>query len=124
MGMHEAGLVFDSDLLAGFNGLSFMPKIWAMGSNSLKPVLRLYGDRIEYCGSFRLKKCDYANIEKVDVLTIPFTKSVVLYFNHTPRTFSGNFRRDQDRVACLRSFLAKECQLTEEALVIAGVLRA
>ena len=118
MGMHEAGLVFDSDLLAGFNGLSFMPKIWAMGSNSLKPVLRLYGDRIEYCGSFRLKKCDYTNIEKVDVLTIPFTKSVVLYFNHTPRTFSGNFRREQDRVTCLRSFWRKSVNCLRRPLFL------
>ena len=60
---------------------------------------------------------------KVDIFTMLFTKSVVLYFEHTSITFSGNFRDDQNRKACLRSFLNKGCLLTEAALTVAGILK-
>ena len=121
--MNETKPIFDSNLRASFNGLSFMPKLFALGNNSIAPVLRLYENHIEYRGAFGLSSCNYENIIKVDIFTVLFTKSVVLYFEHTSITFSGNFRDDQNRIACLRSFLNKGCLLTEAALTVAGVLR-
>jgi len=100
-----------------------MPKLFALGNNSIAPALRLYDNHIEYCGVFGLNSCNYENITKIDTLTMPLTKSVVFYFEHTPITFSGNFLDDQSRVACLRSFLNKGCLLTEAALTVAGVLK-
>ena len=100
-----------------------MPKLFALGNNSIAPALRLYENYIEYCGAFGLSNCNYENITKIDVFTMLFTKSVVLYFEHTSITFSGNFRDDQSRIACLRSFLNKGCLLTEAALTVAGVLK-
>lgn len=121
--MNQIKPAFEADLLAGFTGLSFMPKIYTLTHNNAVPVLRLYEESIEYRGGFRLKKSDYANIKKVDVFTIPFTKSICLYFENTPRTFYGNFRKDSERVDCLKIFMGKGCQLTEEALVLVGVLK-
>ena len=121
--MNETKPIFDSNLRASFNGLSFMPKLFALGNNSIAPALRLYENYIEYCGAFGLSNCNYENITKIDVFTMLFTKSVVLYFEHTSITFSGNFRDDQSRIACLRSFLNKGCLLTEAALTVAGILK-
>ena len=100
-----------------------MPKLFALSSNSIAPALNLYENHIKYRGLVGLRSCDYENIVKVDILTMPFTKSVVLYFEHTSITFSGNFRDDQNRKACLRSFLNKGCLLTEAALTVAGILK-
>ena len=100
-----------------------MPKLFALGNNSIAPVLRLYENHIEYRGAFGLSSCNYEDITKVDIFTMLFTKSVVLYFEHASITFSGNFRDDQSRRACLRSFLNKELQSTEEALTVAGILK-
>ena len=121
--MNETKPIFDSNLRASFNGLSFMPKLFALGNNSIAPALRLYDNHIEYRGAFGLSSCNYESITKVDIFTMLFTKSVVLYFEHTSITFSGNFRDDQSRIACLRSFLNKGCLLTEAALTVAGVLK-
>ena len=100
-----------------------MPKLFALGNNSIAPVLRLYENHIEYRGAYGLSNYNYENITKVDIFTMLFTKSVVLYFEHTSMTFSGNFRDDQNRKACLRSFLNKGCLLTEAALTVAGILK-
>ena len=100
-----------------------MPKLFALGNNSIAPVLKLYENHIEYRGAFGLNSCNYENIAKVDIFTMLFTKSVVLYFEHTSITFSGNFRDDRNRKACLRSFLNKGCLLTEAALTVAGILK-
>ncbi len=100
-----------------------MPKLFALGNNSLAPALRLYENHIEYCGAFGLSSCNYENITKIDTFTMLFTKSVVLYFEDTSITFSGNFYDDQSRMACLRTFLNKRCLLTEAALTVAGVLK-
>ncbi len=100
-----------------------MPKLFALGNHSIVPALRLYENHIEYRGAFSLSSCNYENIVKVDIFTIPFTKSVVLYFEYTSIIFSGNFRDEQNRIACLRAFSDKGCQLTEEALTVAGVLK-
>ena len=100
-----------------------MPKLFALGNNSIAPALRLYENHIEYRGAFGLSSCNYEKITKVDVFTMFFTKSVVLYFEHTSITFSGNFRDDQNRIGCLRYFLNKGCLLTEAALTCAGVLK-
>ena len=100
-----------------------MPKLYALGNNSIAPALRLYENHIEYRGALGLSDCNYENIAKVDIFTVLFTKSIVLYFKNTPITFSGNFRDDQNRKACLRTFSSKGCQLTEEALIVAGVLK-
>ena len=100
-----------------------MPKLFALGNNSIAPVLRLYENHIEYRGAFGLSSCNYENITKVDIFTVLFTKSIVLYFKDTPITFSGNFCDDQNRIACLQSFLNKECLLTDAALTVAGVLK-
>jgi hypothetical protein len=121
--MNQIEPAFEADLLAAFTGLSFMPKIYTLTHNNAVPVLRLYEELIEYRGGFRLKESDYSNISKVDIFTILFTKSICLYFKDTPRTFYGNFRRDSERVACLKIFMGKGCQLTEEALVLVGVLK-
>ena len=121
--MNETKPIFDSNLRASFNGLSFMPKLFALGNNSIAPALRLYENHIEYRGAFGLSSCNYENIAKVDIFTMLFTKSIVLYFKNTPITFSGNFRDDQNRKACLRSFLNQGCLLTEPALTVAGVLK-
>ena len=121
--MNETKPIFDSNLLASFNGLSFMPKLFALGNNSMAPALRLYENHIEYRGAFGLSSCNYEDITKVDIFTMLFTKSIVLYFEHTLITFSGNFCDDQNRIACLRSFLNKGCLLTEAALTVAGVLK-
>ena len=116
--MNQIEPAFEADLLAGFTGLSFMPKIYTLSHNNAAPVLRLYEEFIEYRGGFRLKKSDYVNIKKVDIFTILSTKSVCLYFENTPRTFYGNFRKDSERVDCLRVFMEKGCQLTEQAMVL------
>ena len=100
-----------------------MPKFFALGNNSIAPVLRLYENHIEYRGAFGLSSCNYENITKIDTFTMLFTKSVVLYFEDTSITFSGNFYDDQSRMACLRTFLNKRCLLTEAALTVAGVLK-
>ena len=100
-----------------------MPKLFALSNNSIAPVLRLYENHIEYRGAFGLSGCNYEDITKVDIFTMLFTKSVVLYFEHTSITFSGNFRDDQNRKACLRSFLNKGYLLTEAALTVAGILK-
>ena len=121
--MNETKPIFDSNLRASFNGFSFMPKLFALGNNSIAPVLRLYENHIEYRGAFGLSGCNYEDITKVDIFTMLFTKSVVLYFEHTSITFSGNFRDDQNRKACLRSFLNKGYLLTEAALTVAGILK-
>ena len=116
--MNQIEPTLEADLLAGFTGLSFMPKIYTLSHNNAAPVLRLYEEFIEYRGGFRLKKSDYANIKKIDVLTILSTKSVCLYFANTPRTFYGNFRKNSERVDCLKVFIEKGCQLTGQALAL------
>ncbi len=121
--MNETKLIFDSNLRASFNGFSFMLKLFDLGNNSIAPALRLYENHIEYRGALGLSSCSYENITKVDTFTMLFTKSIVLCFKHTSITFSGNFRYDQNRIACLRSFLNKGCLLTEAALTVAGVLK-
>ena len=121
--MNQIEPAFEADLLAGFTGLSFMPKIYTLTNNNIAPVLRLYEESIEYRGGFRLKNSDYVNIKKVDIFTILFTKSICLYFENTPRTFYGNFQKDSERIDCLKIFMKKGCQLTEEALVLVGVLK-
>ena len=100
-----------------------MPKLFALGNNSIAPALRLYENHIEYRGAFGLSSCNYKDIKKIDIFAMLFTQSVVLYFERTSITFSGNFRDDQSRIACLRSFLNKGCLLTEAALTVAGVLK-
>ena len=85
--MNETKPIFDSNLRASFNGLSFMPKLFALGNNSIAPALRLYENHIEYRGAFGLSSCNYENTAKVDIFTILFTKSIVLYFKNTPITF-------------------------------------
>ena len=119
--MNETRPIFESDLRASFIGLSFIPKLFALSSNSIAPALNLYENHIKYRGLVGLRSCDYENIVKVDILTMPFTKSVVLCFRTL--TFSGNFRDDENRSACLQSFSNKGCQLTAEALTVAGVLK-
>ena len=62
--MNQIEPAFEADLLAGFAGLSFMPKIYTLSHNNAAPVLRLYEEFIEYRGGFRPKKTDHANIKK------------------------------------------------------------
>ena len=88
--MESKDVLFESDLLAAFSGFKFMPKFYAFTTNNAFPTLNLYHEHFDYRGGFRLKQSSYQNIEKIDVFTIPWTKSIVILLKSTPRTFSGN----------------------------------
>ncbi len=116
--MDSQEVLFESDLLAAFTGFKFMPKFYAITNNSIAPRLKLYSDHFDYRGGLRLKQSSYQNVEKIDVFTIPWTKSIVIFLKNSPRTFSVNFKSEEQRVDCLRVFWCQGCSLSDAAIAL------
>ena len=68
-----------------------MPKLFALGNNSIAPALRLYENHIEYRGALGLSSYNYKNTTKAGIFTMLLTKSITLYFKHTSINFLAIF---------------------------------
>lgn len=100
-------------LKASFGGWKALP--WfAWGSNSIKPVLTLRPDMIEY-RLFRLRQKPYSAVSRIDYRSAWRTENIVIEFNDSFSTFIGNTGdRDVTRKALI--YLQNMgCHLSERA---------
>lgn len=100
-------------ILATFVGLRGVPLL-SLGHNSLRPIFRLYPDAIE-TRVYRKRRRPYSEIERVHVVTAPWTRNVEIDWRGSVLTFAANVRQEPWRRAVLRFLADRGAPLTPAA---------
>ena len=93
-------------IYATFTGHKRMPFWWALGTNSYKPVLRLFEDELEL-KVMKTHRRLLRDIETAHVGLAPLTRNLILVWNDTPWTFTANVIR-HDWLVQVIEFLARK----------------
>lgn len=110
-------------LVAAFKGVTFIPPPLIFGHNNLNPKLILKEKCIEFRNLFFTQEKQYSDIKEVGVFTNSFklfgvkTSNILLSFNNSIFTFSGNLNDNEKLRELLGLFEKKGCKLSPEARV-------
>lgn len=105
-------------LKAAFTGLTWLPSWIALTTSNLSPHLILEDDTINY-KVMRAIRRPYGDIASVDFRKSWGTRNIILRFNNSSTTFTGNVVNDEEARVGLAALRERGCALSSRAKAFA-----